>query len=597
MTRRPTQRLVMSTAVAATAACTALVTLPAYALISQTGSSVTGAASSVEPVVDPGPVLRPARTRHLRRVDGLEPVRVMVQADGDTAAARSAVRGAGMSVQTVLDRVGIVVAVGTPTQVRLLESAGASRVDWADRELETFSNTSHRATRGHDVHEGAIDLDGDGVGDKLQGAGVSVAIVDSGVDGTHPMFDDGEGGSRVRRNIKMVCHDILEGFATGSECGVDNTLVGDTDTTAIGGHGTHVAGIAAGGIVTDSAGRELRGAAPEADVVGISTGAVITILSGTLGMYWVLENHEDPCATQTLPGLPVTCAPVVAVNNSWGSAGGAFSAGSPDAVVQRALVDEGITVVWAAGNDGGDGSSNEVNPPSQDPTPGVLSVANYDDAGAGSRDNDLDSSSSRGLEASVTTYPDLSAPGADITSACRPYLPICATGLDLADPDYNTISGTSMAAPHVAGYVAVLQSLAMERTGAFITPAEMENLLVDTVHQYGASRPYVADTRNTVAKTTTSFDAGHGLVDVAAAASLLSGSPASVTDPLSCPVDARFTDAAGDASGGIGQPTAEPLNVAELDILEGWVTSSPAGDAFTLHVQVESLPETPGGLS
>ena len=59
--------------------------------------------------------------------------------------------------------------------------------------------------------------------------------------------------------------------------------------------------------------------------------------------------------------------------------------------MQRALVDEGITVVWAAGNDGGDGSSNEVNPPSQDPTLGVLSVANYDDAGAGSRDNDLDS--------------------------------------------------------------------------------------------------------------------------------------------------------------------------------------------------------------
>ena len=597
MTRRPTTRLVMSTAVAATAACTALVTLPAYALISHSGPSVTSTAS-VEPVIDPGPVLRPELTRQLRRVGSLEPVRVMVQAGGDTAAARDAVRGAGLLVQTVLDRVGIVVAVGTPAQVRALEDAAdVTRVDWADRELETFSNTSHRATRGYDVHEGAIDLDGDGAGDELRGAGVSVAIVDSGVDGTHPMFDDGEGGSRVRRNIKMVCHDILEGFASGSECGVDNTLVGDTDTTAIGGHGTHVAGIAAGGIVTDSAGRELRGAAPEADVVGISTGAVITILSGTLGMYWVLENHDDPCATQTLPGLPETCAPVVAVNNSWGTAGGSFSAGSPDAVVQRALVEEGVTVVWAAGNDGGDGSSNEVNPPSQDPTPGVISVANYDDAGAGSRDNDLDSSSSRGLETSVTTYPDISAPGADITSACRPYLPICATGLDLADPDYNTISGTSMAAPHVAGYVAVLQGLAMERTGEFLTPAEMENLLVDTVHQYGASRPYVTDSRNPAAKTTTSFDAGHGLVDVAAAASLLSGSPATVTDPLSCPVDARFTDAAGDASGAFGQPTVEPLNVPELDILEGWVTSSAAGDAFTLNVQVESLPGTPGGLS
>ena len=92
-----------------------------------------------------------------------------------------------------------------------------------------------------------------------------------------------------------------------------------------------------------------------------------------------------------------------------------------------------MTVVWAAGNDGGDGSANVTNGPGADPTPGIMSVANYDDAGTGSRDNDLDSSSSRGKDGAPFTYPDISAPGANITSACRPYLPICATGLDTAD--------------------------------------------------------------------------------------------------------------------------------------------------------------------
>ena len=150
---------------------------------------------------------------------------------------------------------------------------------------------------------------------------------------------------------------------------------------------------------------------------------------GTLGMYWVLQHHDDPCGDGS-------CAPIVVLNNSWGPTGGGdFSADAPQVLVQRALVAEGVTVVWAAGNDGGDGSAATTNPYSTDPTPGVLSVANYDDANTGSRDNALDASSSRGTAGIPATYPDLSAPGTDITSACRPYLPICATGLDTADPN------------------------------------------------------------------------------------------------------------------------------------------------------------------
>ena len=145
-----------------------------------------------------------------------------------------------------------------------------------------------------------------------------------------------------------------------------------------------------------------------------------------------------------------------------------------------------------------------MNPYSTDPTPGVLSVANYDDGGTGSRDNAIASSSSRGKNGTVATYPDLAAPGTDITSACRPYLAICATGLDTVDPDYNTISGTSMAAPHIAGYVAVLQQVALEQSGQPLSPAAIETLLVDTAHQFGA-RTYGPDTRNPASASGTSL--------------------------------------------------------------------------------------------
>ena len=57
-------------------------------------------------------------------------------------------------------------------------------------------------------------------------------------------------------------------------------------------------------------------------------------------MYWVLEHHADPCGDRS-------CAPIVAVNNSWGSSSTTFSATDPTALVGRALVTEGVTVVWA----------------------------------------------------------------------------------------------------------------------------------------------------------------------------------------------------------------------------------------------------------
>ncbi len=52
--------------------------------------------------------------------------------------------------------------------------------------------------------------------------------------------------------------------------------------------------------------------------------------------------------------------------------------------------------MWAAGNDGGDGTESLTNPPGQDPTGGILSVASYNDLETGTRDGEVSEFSSRG---------------------------------------------------------------------------------------------------------------------------------------------------------------------------------------------------------
>jgi serine protease AprX len=124
----------------------------------------------------------------------------------------------------------------------------------------------------------------------------------------------------------------------------------------------------------------------------------------------------------------------------------------------------------------------------------------------------VSSFSSRGKRGNQATYPDISAPGEDITSSCRVYLPICSSGLDPKDGgDYNTISGTSMATPHISGIVAQLF-----QANPSATPAQVEAAIESTAYKYTDGAPYEAGLNST-----TSYDKGHGLVDVVAAASAI----------------------------------------------------------------------------
>ena len=216
---------------------------------------------------------------------------------------------------------------------------------------------------------------------------------------------------------------------------------------------------------------------------------------------------------------PRSCPPIKVTNNSYGpTGGGEFDPQSATVKLQRALAAEGVVTVWANGNDGGDGSENLTNPPGQDPTGGVLSVASYNDLDTGTRDGELSDFSSRGQAGDPSTYPDISAPGDMITSSCRPYLVICSTGLDpqngpgaLDVGTFNTISGTSMAAPHIAGIVAQLSQAdpgADARRGRERAQDHRAQVLVRRALRAGALG-------------TTSFDKGYGLVDVVAAAQAL----------------------------------------------------------------------------
>jgi serine protease AprX len=420
-------------------------------------------------IVDPGAL-----------ADGRALIHVADDADLDAVADRADARG--LHVTSRYDQIGVFHAAGDASALNAL--ADDPDVTWLEHDapIELLTDTSHDATRGAELLSGEHEL---GV---VDGVGVGVAVVDTGVDGLHPDLVDNMG-----ENVKVLPGGAAIPFP-------------DTDLASLGGHGTHVAGIVAGtGAASDGT---FHGAATRATIHGVSGGTLISMHSALDALDWVLDNHD-----QVEPAIRV-------VNNSWGSSGDH----NPDSATTRLvneLVDAGLVVVFAAGNSGGDGSGTRTSPECTNPNPGVICVAAYDDLGEGTRDGRTAGFSSRGDADDEATWPDLAAPGANIVAACRPYLPVCATGAAFAsDPlHYAELSGTSMAAPHIAGIASQLLQLDGE-----LSPAEVRQVLVDTATDYGDA----------------GYEQGAGLVDAVAAAERVAGSGS----------DAGASDGDGDTSNG-----------------------------------------------
>ena len=243
----------------------------------------------------------------------------------------------------------------------------------------------------------------------VRGDNVVVGVMDSGVDGDHPALAD---SWRGRQGDPAASWYVPTGENYPSP--------GDGN-----GHGTHVTGSIVG-----AAPGEVTGVAPEAEWIaakiftdsGATTNSIIHA-----AFEWMLAPGGDPAA-----------APDV-VNNSWGAADPLRTEFWDDVAAWEAA---GIVPVFSNGNSG-PGSGTVGSPAS---FPHAIGV------GATDIDDQIAWFSSRGpvtWDGQVHSKPDLSAPGHHIRSTWP---------TQLSSEGYHTISGTSMASPHVTGVVALMLS-------------------------------------------------------------------------------------------------------------------------------------------
>jgi serine protease AprX len=351
----------------------------------------------------------------------------------------------------------------------------------------------------------------------LDGSGVTLGVIDSGMLGAHPDFAD-----NLLYNYKVV--------SITTDSSLNYVDVGKTDSESqVGGHGTHVTGTVGGGGQASNGGYPagavapnipgtFTGAAPGADLIHWGNGLGILVLNVALAYEHLLDNFDAGTA-----GFDT----LVAVNNSYGAIEPANH--NPNSIASqlvRQIIDRGIVMAFAAGNDGGDGTAATTSPECRNPYPGVICVASYNDGGTGARDAALSGFSSRGQrnDASTASFPDIATPGDAITSTCIQGLPsqaICTgTGETEWAPFYGTISGTSMATPHLVGMIGLVQQAYMGlNDGRRLTPAQIEELFQRTALRIGDG--YVPDPQARaefagLGQTSTHFGFGAGLADLPA---------------------------------------------------------------------------------
>ena len=253
---------------------------------------------------------------------------------------------------------------------------------------------------------------------KHTGRGISIAVLDTGVS---PVFD------LVKPKNRIIA---FKDFINGQKEPYDDN-----------GHGTHVAGIAAGN--GWMSGGKYSGIASEANIIGIKIldksggGGSGEVLAG---LQWVLDNRMKF-------GIRI-------VNLSMGT----VEAHSKDPLVKavEAAWDAGIVITVAAGNNGPK--------PGSVTSPGisrkVVTVGSSDDKNSVQIWGDtLENFSGRGPTLDCIVKPDLLAPGTNIVSCLSADVSISSTShskIKVVDNHYLQMSGTSMSTPIVAGAIALL---------------------------------------------------------------------------------------------------------------------------------------------
>jgi serine protease AprX len=291
------------------------------------------------------------------------------------------------------------------------------------------------------------------------GAGVGVAVIDTGIAGGLPDFLDADGRSRV------VASAVVNPDATTAE---DRY-----------GHGTHVAGLVAGD------GRRLgpadplydrySGTAPEANLVSIK----VSDDDGNASVMDVIAALQFAVDFKDVYNIRV-------VNLSLNSTQpGSYRTDPLDAAVEAAWF-SGLVVVTAAGNRG-DAPDAVSYPPANDPY--VISVGGVDDRGTKATNDDAIAAwSSRGITQDGFAKPDLVAPAAHMVAPLAPgslFASLCPACV--IDGRYFRIGGTSMASPVVAGIAADLLSAHPDWT-----PDRVKQALVASLRPVGGAHGEVA---------------------------------------------------------------------------------------------------------
>jgi subtilisin family serine protease len=335
------------------------------------------------------------------------------------------------------------------------------------------------------------------------GKGVKVAVLDTGIDVSHPDFAG-----------------VIDGTTS---------FVPGEDVTDVNGHGTHVASTIVGSGA--ASGGDYKGVAPGADLY---VGKVLGGVEGSgqdswvmAGMQWAAESGMD----------------IVSM-----SLGDSFPTDGSDPLSQTVdtlSAQYGTLFVIAAGNAGPESIS----------APGAAASALT--VAATDKQDRLASFSSTGpLAGSGGMKPDIAAPGVDITAARSQEM------TDGGEGYYRTLSGTSMATPHVAGAAAILAQQHPDWTGE-----QLKQHLMSTAK--GLDDGY------------SPYEVGTGRVDVAAAVrttvsgtgSLFFGNHTWPQQPSDAAVtkDLTFTNSG---------TTATTLNLALTD----------AGGPFTLGATTVTVP-------
>jgi subtilisin family serine protease len=361
-----------------------------------------------------------------------------------------------------------------------------------------------------------------------QGQGIKIAFVDDGVDQTHPYFDPTgytmppgyPKGQKAFTTAKVI---VARAFPPAGATWKNAGKAFDPENSD---HATHVAGIAAGNAGTKASGQVISGVAPQAYI----------------GNYKALTVPTDSGVGLDGNAPEIVAAIEAAVNDGMDVIN--LSIGEPEIEPARDTVAKaldaaaaaGVIPVVAAGNDfGGYGRGSVTSPGS---APSAITVAATSNETAATTPEIAGFSSAGPTALSLRLKPDVSAPGSGILSS-------------VPNGQWRTLSGTSMAAPHVAGAAALLQQLHPEWT-----PEQVKAAMVSTARP--ANMPEGGEAPPT--------RAGSGSIDLAAAATpLVTSSPTSVSFGLVAAGDApersvQLLDAGGGA--GLWNVVVQPVESA-----------------------------------